>query len=64
VDENVAVLKVLSETEILENTLSIDENIEDVYTLPLMNLKDTSSSLKKLIKFLLHSDISVEVLGT
>jgi len=49
VDEDVAVRGVLSDAEILENTLSVDEdNGDDTSPLPLATLKEASSSLEKL----------------
>ncbi|KAL5239329.1 hypothetical protein ACI65C_006739 [Semiaphis heraclei] len=52
VDEDVAVWGVLSDAEILENTLSIDEDDEDdTSPLPLVTLKEASSSLEKLRNF-------------
>jgi len=62
VDEDVAVWEVLSDAEILENTLSIDEDNEDnTSPLPLVTLKEASSSLEKLRNFSLQSEVSVEV---
>lgn len=62
VDEDVAVWGVLSDADILENTLSIDEdNEDDTSPLPLVTLKEASSSLEKLRNFSLQSEVTVEV---
>jgi len=65
VDEDVAVWEVLFDTKILENTLSIDEdNEDDTSPLPLVTLKEASSSLEKLRNFSLQSKVTVEVFDT
>jgi len=62
VDEDVAVWGVLSDADILENTLSIDEdNEDDTSPLPLVTLKEASSALEKLRNFSLQSEVNVEV---
>ena len=51
-DEDVAVWGVLSDAEILEDTLSVDEdNEDDTSPLPLVTLIEASSSLEKLRNF-------------
>ncbi|XP_025419459.1 tigger transposable element-derived protein 6-like [Sipha flava] len=62
IDEDVAVWGVFSDAEILENTLSIDEdNEDDTSPLPLVTLKEASLSLEKLRNFSLQSEVTVEV---
>lgn len=56
-EEDVAVREVLSDAEILENTLSVNED----NTSPLVTLKGTRSSLEKLRNFSFQSEVNVKV---
>lgn len=53
-DEDVAGRGVLPDTDILENILSVDEDIAEDDTSPLVTLKEASSSFEKLCNFSLQ----------
>jgi len=62
VDEDVAVWGVFSNAEILENILSVDEdNEDDTSSVPIVTLKEASSSMEKLRNFSLQSEVTVKV---